>query len=314
MDGTIKLPVFGKVKKAYAGAGAAVLLVLAILWYRNRHASSAAAPAQAGQQTDPAGNVGTIDPATGYVYGSPQDQAALAASAGTSADLSGGGGGGGSDIIGYDSNGNPVYGTSTSDQVSSGPPFSSNAAWSQYAISALEGNGYDAASVTSDLGAYLAGSQVTAAQKDVIDAAIAVAGYPPVSGPNGYPPSINLTGSTAGGGPSGASSGSGSSSGTTTGRLAQPQGIRLVLQYTNSVRLQWDEVPGATGYVVQAKLGGDNGQVVNGPFSTTLALANIGGLQKGTRYTALIWPSSKSSQGGPGSNQPHAEFSFSTTS
>lgn len=301
-EGTISLPGIGKTKKIYVYAGAGVVLVLAVMWYRNRNAATAA-PAVA-DQTDPAGNTGTIDPATGYVYGSPQDEAALSASAGTgTSDLGGSGGG------------------STSDQVSNGPPFTSNAAWSQYSIATLEASGYDAATVTADLGAYLAGGQVTTTEQDTINAAIAVAGYPPVSGPNGYPPSINLAGTTAGGGPSGASSGSGSSSGTpaggstggTAGRLSQPQGVRLVLQNTTSVRLQWSEVPGATGYVVQAKKGGDNGQVVNGPFKTTLALANIGGLQKGTQYTALIWPSDASDPGGPGSSQPHAEFSFSTT-
>lgn len=298
--GKIDIPGVGKVKPVYAGAGLAAVAVLIILYYRRKN--SAGSTTAAAQQTDPAGNTGPIDPATGYVFGSPEDVAALAAAGGST-------GGGGSGTGG---------GGTTSDQVSNGPPFTSNAAWAQYAIQVLEGNGYDAGTVTGDLGLYLSGSQVTADQEDVINAAIAVAGYPPVAGPNGYPPAINVIGSKQGGGGGGSGSGSGSGNpppgNTNAGRLTQPQNVRLVLQYTNSVRLQWDEVAGHTGYVVQAKQGGPNGQVVNGPFDTVLALANIGGLQPGTRYTALIWPSSAQIPGGPGSNQPHTEFSFATKS
>lgn len=296
--GKVNVPGVGKVKPVYILAGVGGVLLLIVL--KNRNSGSAAAgAAAAGQSTDPAGNVGVIDPATGYVYGSPQDQAALATSAGSSAAGSGGDTGTGN----------------VGSQVTNGPPFTSNAAWSQYAITILTGNGYDAGTLTDELGMYLAGAAVTPLQEDDINAAIAVANYPPVAGPNGYPPAINVNGSKQGGGSgsgSGSGSGPGPGPGSSAGRLNQPQGVRLVLQYTNSVRLQWDEVQGATGYVVQAKKGGPNGQVVNGPFGTTLALANIGGLQTGTQYTALIWPSDTSDTGGPGSNQPHAEFSFST--
>lgn len=57
--------------------------IVAIWYYRKKQADAAAAanPAaeqsQTGYGTDPAGNVGYIDPQTGYVYGSAEDIAAL---------------------------------------------------------------------------------------------------------------------------------------------------------------------------------------------------------------------------------------------
>lgn len=89
---------FGKVPVwvvAVAGVGG-------YYWYTRYGPGKKTATATAGQQTDPAGNVGTIDPATGFVYGTPED---LAASGGTS----GGGdnGGGGGDNSGSGSPGSP---------------------------------------------------------------------------------------------------------------------------------------------------------------------------------------------------------------
>jgi hypothetical protein len=185
VKGTLNIPGVGKLPTWAVLGGVGIVIVLII---RNRKSSGAAAAA--GTATDPAGNTGVIDPATGYVYGSPQDTAALqtSAAAGT-ADTSG-----------------TTAGT-VSGQVSNGPPFTTNAAWSQYAVSVLEGNGYDPGTLTAELGAYLDGQPVTAAQETDINAAVAVAGYPPVAGPNGMPPAINVSGSKSGGG-SGSSSGS----------------------------------------------------------------------------------------------------------
>ena len=112
----LNIPGIGKLPTWSVLGGVGLVLVLII---RNRSSSSTAAAA--GTSTDPAGNVGVIDPATGYVYGSPEDTAGLATSAGSStADTSG------------------TVGGSVGDQVTNGPPFTSNAAWSQYAVSVLE--------------------------------------------------------------------------------------------------------------------------------------------------------------------------------
>jgi hypothetical protein len=80
----------------------AVAAVGAYYWY-TRYGPGKKTGAQGQSGTDPAGNTGTIDPATGFVYGSPEDLAVLAGSSGTSSagnyqdwqDQQSGGGGGG---------------------------------------------------------------------------------------------------------------------------------------------------------------------------------------------------------------------------
>lgn len=74
-----------------------------------------------------------------------------------------------------------------------------NAQWSQAAISALTAQGYSGQDVLNALGPYLTGNNVTQDQEKIINAAIAVEGYPPVDGPNGYPPAIKTGGGGGGG-------------------------------------------------------------------------------------------------------------------
>ncbi len=120
------------------------------------------------------------------------------------------------------------------------------------------------------------------------------------------------------------STGTGTTSGTTSstgtpappsGRLLPPVGLRLANPGKTGVKVAWLPVPGASGYVALCKKGGANGQVVNGPFNvgSSQTYANFGSLQAGTKYTAFVWPSSSTIEGGPGSGQPHAEFAFSTS-
>lgn len=228
IKGTVNIPGVGKLPSWFVLGGVGVVVVLII---RNRKSSSAAAAA--GTATDPAGNTGVIDPATGYVYGSPQDTAGLQASAGAgTADTSG-----------------TVAGT-VGGQVSNGPPFTSNAAWSQYAVSVLQGNGYDPGTLTAELGLYLAGQAVTAAQETDINAAVAVAGYPPVAGPNGMPPAINVSGSKSGGG----SGSSGSGSGTpgpapkpAPWQFPEPQNLTARSGGKGKISVSWAPVVGPQG-------------------------------------------------------------------
>jgi LysM repeat protein len=69
----------------------AVAAVGGYYWYTRYGPGKKAASSTATSQTDPAGNVGVIDPATGFVYGSPEDLAAISAGG----DTGGGGEGGG---------------------------------------------------------------------------------------------------------------------------------------------------------------------------------------------------------------------------
>jgi hypothetical protein len=62
--------------------------------------------------------------------------------------------------------------------------------------------GADAPTVGNAIGKYLTGQSLTADQVGLVQSAIAIAGYPPVSGPNGNPPSY-ITGTIAPPPPSG---------------------------------------------------------------------------------------------------------------
>jgi hypothetical protein len=197
MDGTIQVPGIGPIKKKTALATGAVLGVLLVIMIvrRKNAASSGPAPASpaTAQQTDPAGNTGTIDPATGYVQGSAEDQAALAGaqSAAQPYDTTGLGAG----LGGY------YYGPGGATQTSANPPgpgnFADNAEWSQYALAYLTGTlNADAGTAGAALGAYLAGQDITPAQQTIVEEAEAVAGQPPQAGPGGYPPRIRLVAAT----------------------------------------------------------------------------------------------------------------------
>lgn len=263
--GTINIPKIGRVKKVYVYGGVAVVGILVIVYYRN-HAASSSASTDASQQTDPAGNVGVIDPATGYVEGSPEDLSALTASAdfNPAGDSSQGSAG------------------SVDTQIDNGPPFTSNAAWSQYVLAHLPQAQDDPSGVASALGAYLAGSKVTPAQHDLIQAAIALADRPPVSGPNGMPPAINVGAPLTGGQ-------------IPPPLRTPPTAPRPVdLTHTNitatSVDLHWTEVPGATGYHVYRghAVTGENTHIGTAPASARSF--HVAGLHPNTLYTFFVQP------------------------
>jgi hypothetical protein len=169
LEGSVQTP-FGPVKKktGLIIVGAAVV-ILGVAYYRSKKASDAAAIASAGA------SVG-VDPATGFLYGSAEDAAALA---NQGSYISPGGGG----------NGASVGGSGTIPTTG----FATNGAWSQAAIQYMQSAGLveDAAQLSAALGKYIAGSPVTDVQKSLIEQAIAFQGYPPVPGPAGYPPSVN---------------------------------------------------------------------------------------------------------------------------
>lgn len=89
-----------------------------------------------------------------------------------------------------------------------GLPPASNPLWDQQATQALAGV-VDPGALSAALGLYLSGSAVTPDQTLLIDQAIAVAGYPPVAGPNGYPPAIRTQAATGQTTPSAGTSSSG---------------------------------------------------------------------------------------------------------
>lgn len=287
--GGVKLPGVGRVpRKWLVIVGVASIGSIAYFAYRRKGA--AAVPAADG-------STGQIDPLTGDVAGSAQDQMDLAALQDSSAYGTGTAGGyyAGSGALGTSGVNPPVPGTGG---------FTTNGQWAQQAEADLGGIGVDQLALAAALGHYLTGSPLSSAEQSLVDQAIAEEGYPPVAGPSGYPPAMHAT--PAGGGTGGGGTGTG------TGRLARPGGVHLTLRGKTGVRVQWTAVPGAAGYVALARQGGANGTTVNGPFTVTQPVANFGGLRAGTRYTALIWPSDAADPGGISSNQPHAEFAFTT--
>lgn len=64
----------------------------------------------------------------------------------------------------------------------------SNPQWTQLVMQQLSFE--DPSTLGKALGLYLTGSAVTPDQERLVDEAIAAEGYPPVSGPSGYPPAI----------------------------------------------------------------------------------------------------------------------------
>lgn len=173
LEGTVNTPM-GKVnKKTLAIVGGGGVLLLGIVWYRSKKASgSSSSSTDTTAQTDQS----NIDPATGFPYGSPEDVQAL-----QSQQMIGGGFG-------------PVYGGGGTPGGTTGPgpgSFTDNGQWAQYAEDYLVNTvGQPAADVGNALGKYLTAQPVDTTGKGYINEAIAFAGFPPVSGPNGNPPGI----------------------------------------------------------------------------------------------------------------------------
>jgi hypothetical protein len=178
--------IFGKnLSKQDMWIGGGAVAVFGIGYYRYRKqqkADQAAADAATAPGTG-AGSSDQIDPATGFPYGSAEDAAALTAQAGYNSPVNGLNGGGG-----YYYGGQP-YGPGGGQ-----PPggFTSNAEWSQAAESFLvDQEGQNANAVGNALGKYITGQVVTdPTAQGYINQAIAFEGYPPVAGPNGFPPNI----------------------------------------------------------------------------------------------------------------------------
>lgn len=203
MADTVKLPLLGTQKKSTVmlmGVGGLAIAGYMVYKYEQTKKQQAAAAAAAQAQTAAASN------AYGYsAYG-----------------YGGTGYYGYGDYYGYGASGGfnaGYYGYGTPEPLA--VANTTNAQWTQAAVTQLSNEGYTATTVSAALGAYLAGSPVTSAQQTIIQSAIAVEGYPPQSGTNGYPPSINVQGTT-GGGTGGGQTSTSSTTGLYSGTGPQP--------------------------------------------------------------------------------------------
>jgi LysM repeat protein len=164
LDGTIKTPLGMVQKKTALLAIGGIAALGVVVWFRQKNQPQSAQPSDA-----------EIDPATGFPYGSAEDAAALAQ---------------------QDSFISPSPGGATTGGSGAYPPgtgFVSNGQWVQAVIEYMTTNGLveDAGQLTSALGIYINGSPASDTNVNLIQQAIAVQGFPPVSGPSGYPPAIN---------------------------------------------------------------------------------------------------------------------------
>ena len=207
-----------------------------------------------GAQTDPAGNVGTINPATGYVAGSPENTSAMAAQGGGSTD------------------------TVSSQATTGAQTYADNNAWGIAAINYLVGRGIDAVTANQAVQNYLNSENLTTAQQGDVNLAIQALGAPP-SLPGPAP--SNPTGVV------GTGSGSGSG-GKPPAKTAKPtlSGGHVVSSSETDVTVAWTGT-GATQW--QVKLTGPGPQ--NGRVSTvSRPQAVYSGLEPDHTYTVQVMP------------------------
>jgi hypothetical protein len=195
--GGVKLPGVGHVSKKWVVI-VAVASAGSIGWFVYRRKQSAAAAPATASSVD-ASSADQVDPATGDVAGSAQDQMDLASlqSGGGYGDYAGGGYYAGQGSLGVSGVTPPVPGSGG---------FTTNGQWSQQAEQDLGGLGISEVTLSAALGHYLTARQLTPAQQSLVDQAIAEEGYPPVAGAGGYPPAMH-TQSTGSGSTGGGSSG-----------------------------------------------------------------------------------------------------------
>lgn len=195
-------------------------------------------------------------------------------------------------------------GSTTSDPgTTSSYGFSgtTNAQWTQYALTQLEvSDTWSTTDILAALGAYLSRTPLTAAQLQIVNAAVAIAGYPPVGGsipittvPPGTDPGTGTgtggdpgTGTGSGGGGGGSSGGGGGSSSgggssTSSSRLATAAAPAVsAITRTGAHLALAHAVAGATSYT----------WFVNGVShgSSIAASHNVAGLKPNTAYKATV--------------------------
>lgn len=189
--GGLKLPGVGKVSKKWVMiVGGASVVSIGYFLYRRRQSAAAAAAAPAADSSS------DIDPLTGDVAGSEQDQADLAAM------QAGGDGTLGMDGSGLQNFGGFLAASPAGATIPGAGGFTTNAEWAQQAEQDLSGIGVDPVALSAALGHYLTGSPLSTAEQGLVDQARAEEGDPPVAGAGGYPPAMHAT-------PTGSGSGNG---------------------------------------------------------------------------------------------------------
>lgn len=184
-----------------------IALAIGIFYYVSKRQKGAAG----GPQTDPAGNVGTINPQTGYVYGSSEDQAAL---------------GSGSSSLGGSSD-SGTGGSTIANQ------YADNNAWAIAAINYLVSIGVDATSANTAITQFLASQTLTPQQQADVNLAVQRLGAPPSPPEPGgsTPPIVNPPG-------------------TSTQAANPPSGFTTTTVSSTSIGTKWNAATNATSYTL----------------------------------------------------------------
>ena len=190
-------------------AAAWIVIAVVVFYYVSKRQKAGGA---GGDQTDSAGNVGQIDPKTGYVYGSAEDAAALGQSSsglGTSSDS----GTGGSTVSGQ---------------------YADNNSWAVAAINYLVSIGVDATSANTAITQFLASQTLTTQQQGEVNLAIQRLGAPPSPPePGGSTPPVVT--------PPNAS----------TNASNPPTGFTTTSVTSSAVGLKWNAATNAVSYTVR---------------------------------------------------------------
>jgi hypothetical protein len=251
LEGTLNTPL-GKVPKKGAvivGVGGAA--VLGIVWYRSKQQAASSTDANATGNSD-------IDPATGFPYGSPEDQAAQSQIQASS--------GGYGPLYNYGLGGGGGY-----NPTPQGPgSYTSNAQWAQAAEDYLVNTiGEHASDVGNALGKYITGQAVTSDQKAFIEQAIAFAGAVPVPAGDGFPPSIRDVPQPP----------------PTQGHAQNPvSGLHVTARFTQA-DVSWKPSKGATSYRVRIRT--PSNHIVQ-EMNTVDTKITLHGLGKNATYEANV--------------------------
>lgn len=155
---------------------------------------------------------------------------------------------------------------STPTQDSFGFTGTTNSQWTQYVATQLsQSDTWSYTVVVTALGNFLNNKPLDTTQQQIVQAGIALAGYPPEGSHVIIP---------GGGEPAGGNSG--------TTKLAAPTGVKVTKVGTTTVDLSWTAVDGATGYRVYR-----NGVSQNVAASLD-TVAEVGGLEPNTSYSFQV--------------------------
>lgn len=259
MPDTIKIFGSNVPKPIVIGGGAAIVIGGVFYYRKNKEDAASKASVDAASSSE-------IDPATGYPYGSAEDAAALASQDSYQSPSPSGYG-----YTGY-------AGGSGAVPFGSGAPgsFTNNAEWAQF-VEAYEINnmGADGPAVGNAIGKYISGQPLTTdAMVSIVQSAIAIGGYPPVSGPNGHPPGyVTVPTPTVPPTP------------TPTAKASPITGLKETAKTRTSFTVIWNATSAPQGYSYMVKQ--LNGKIVK-LGQTKSHSVNITGMHPGWSYNFSI--------------------------